>query len=57
MMVRRAYTRSELEVDGVEIKWKAQITYLGVDLDCRLSFGLHINNNNNINIITMTAYK
>lgn len=30
--------RRDFEKPRVEIKWKNQINYLGVELDCRLSF-------------------
>lgn len=40
---RKKYRKPKLEIEGVAIEWKNQITYLGVEIDRNLSFGPHIN--------------
>lgn len=39
---RRSFRTPVIELDGMEIKWKNQLTHLGVELDRKLNFRPHV---------------
>ena len=39
---RRSFRMPKIELEGTEVKWKNQVTYLGVDLDRKLNFRHHV---------------